>query len=140
MSSENEAAGDFCVADMSINERLMFVDLALHIGGCRAAIRAWHLVDLPDVFNSDEACATRVPPAAVSDVHAWLAVRTVPAEGRTAAMELYTDYVSWCTGEGVEPSSMTAFGRVLSARGFGKMKSIGGRVERIGLALVKPNN
>lgn len=75
------------------------------------------------------------PPVAVLDATAeyredqdplgiWLAQETEPVEGsNTQATRLYAAYRRWCGENAVEPMSTTLFGRMLTERGYSKIKS-----------------
>ena len=53
---------------------------------------------------------------------------------RASAADLRAAYQAWCDAAGVEPKSDTAFGRALTAMGFGRRKSHGAIV-RTGITL-----
>lgn len=113
---------------IDLREKLMLVREARIIGGREAGRRAWHLVELPDVFSPAEEEPYADP------VKLWLAERTIFEPGhREGATKLYQDYLSWCIDNDVFAGTMTAFGRRIG-RHFDKIQSHG--IYYLGLRLL----
>lgn len=62
-----------------------------------------------------------------------------PARISERTTDLHAVYVEWCSARGMEPISLTAFGRELSRLGFPWRKSRHGRKFRQGLRLRTPD-
>ncbi|HEX8578319.1 MAG TPA: BRO family protein [Allosphingosinicella sp.] len=117
---------------------LLLVREARIVGGRRAALRAWALAGLPDVFEDE-----RSPPVlALTDAHRplneWMAERCeFGREHRERSRDLFEDYASWCLSRGRTPPAPGGFGKLLSGFGLGTVKS--DMMYRTGLRL-KPSN
>lgn len=101
--------------------------------GRRAAAAFWAVSPLPQPPGLEGA-----GPAETSPVDAFLAARVRRRPGsRLAAADLYAAYVAWAEGAGVEPVTMTRFGRELSLRGVTRVK--GGRHWYVDMEVASPS-
>lgn len=68
--------------------------------------------------------------------YAWLRVETEPDKNsRVPATVLYEAYKKWCDNSGERAASQTAFGKVLTAQGYDRVRHAGGML-RTGLNLI----
>lgn len=116
-----EDSSEFVMLDL--RDKLTFVREARLIGGRDAGLRAWRLVNLPDVF------AGRLPmvPREVSDrsVDSWLECGVEFADGRERASDLYSAYRDWARPKFAEIVTPKVFSQCLQAKGFERKASNG---------------
>lgn len=102
-----------------LHRKMMILREARLTFGLRAARKLAHGLALPiqpDTATAGDSIATFTEDALIREIGA-----------RLTATDLYDAYRRWCAERNLAPATMTAFGRRVTALGFGKLRT-GGRV------------
>lgn len=98
-----------------------------------AGYREWKVSGLTD--PEQVKAATEVWRGESDAIGRFLDQRCVTGHGTVGSSEVYTAYQHWCTAEGEDASTQTAFATGLQNRGFDKFKDSTGRMRWRGLGL-----